>query len=598
MFQENEARRVFFWREKLGPRLILFLILSLFLVFGLRLWYLQIYKGDYFARQSEDNRQRRLALYAPRGRILDRDDRLLAINEPSYSLAIVREDCKDIGQTLSKISRRTGVPLQDIRENYELGKKRVKPFNNQVIIPDISFSQLAHIQGHAQHLPGVHIVVRPRRHYVAPEALSHVLGYVAQADERELITDTELSPGDNVGKQGLEAVLEQRLRGDKGLKQLEVDAVGRIIREETLVSPRPGEDVRLSLDLELQRKVYETMQGKAGGVAVMNPDNGQLLALVSSPGYDSNSFVRGLSSKKWKEMINDPRHPLQNRCIQSTYPPGSVFKLVVSACGLMLGELKPDKEIYCSGKYKLGRRVFRCWKKRGHGWVDFERSLIESCDVYYYKLGEELGVDRLSDFTRECGFGEKTGIALPYENSGLIPDRAWKREKYGEPWQGGETLNMSIGQGSVLVTPLQVARYVSALLNGGWLYRPALILSREKLDPEKIPVDAKVRNMITRTMIKTVEEPHGTAWRLRTPKATIGGKTGTAQVIKLMEKHEDKDLEEIPYRFRDHAWMASFGVKGDKRYVVVVMVEHGGHGGSGAGPIVKKIYDFLFSEKE
>ncbi|MFP4657306.1 MAG: penicillin-binding protein 2, partial [Desulfonatronovibrionaceae bacterium] len=421
MFRENDARREFFWREKLGPGLIVFLIVALFSVFGLRLWYLQIYKGEYFVRQSEDNRQRRLSLYAPRGRLLDRDGRLLAINEPSYSLAIVREDCGDISETLSEISRRTGVSLGTLRENYELGKKNVKAFNNQVLIPDISFTQLAHIQGHAQHLPGVHIVVRPQRHYVAPKVLSHVLGYVAQPNEKELIANQELGPGDNVGKQGLEAVLEDRLRGDKGLKQLEVDAVGRIIREETLVSPRPGEDIRLSLDLELQRKVYGLMQDKSGGVVVMNPDTGRIMSLVSSPGYDSNSLARGLSSEKWQELATDPAHPLQNRCIQSTYPPGSIFKLVVAASGLMHEEIEPEKTVYCSGKYKLGRREFRCWRRKGHGRVDFERSLVESCDVYYYKLGEDLGPDRLAEFARECGFGQKTGVDFPYENAGLIP---------------------------------------------------------------------------------------------------------------------------------------------------------------------------------
>ncbi|MGM0610304.1 MAG: penicillin-binding protein 2 [Thermodesulfobacteriota bacterium] len=597
MSWQNESEREVFWREKAGPALILCLIILLFLFFGLRLWYLQVYKGDYFARKSEDNKQRRLSLYAPRGRLLDREGRLLAINEPSYSLALVREDCNNIEKTLQAVSARTNVPLNQIRKNFEQGKEKVKAFNNQIIIPDLTFTQLAHIQGHAQHLPGVHIVVRPRRHYIAPFALSHVLGYVAQANENELRADDKLGLGDNVGKQGLESVLENRLRGDKGLKQTEVDAVGRIIREEELLTPRPGEDVRLTLDLDLQEKVYKIMEDKTGGAVVMNPDNGQLLALVSTPGFDSNMFAQGLSRKRWKALVSDPQHPLQNRCIQSAYPPGSVFKLIVSACGLMQDKIDPEKKVYCSGKHRLGRRIFHCWRRRGHGRVDFERSLIESCDIYYYQLGEEIGVDGLAKFARECGFGSRTGINLPHESSGLIPDREWKKKKFGRSWQKGETLNISIGQGSVLATPLQVARYVSALLNGGWLYRPALMLSETKLDPEKIPVDAKVRSLITQTMVKTVEEPHGTAWRLRTREATIGGKTGTAQVVKLMEAHEDLEVEEIPYRFRDHAWMASFGIKGAERYVVVVMLEHGGHGGSAAGPIVKKLYDYLFAEK-
>ncbi|MBT8763292.1 penicillin-binding protein 2 [Desulfohalobiaceae bacterium Ax17] len=584
------------WERDYGPYLILVLIWGLFCVFGLRLWYLQIYKGEFFAQKAKDNRLRKQSIYAPRGLIMDRKGKLLAINEPSYSLAIVREDCPEIDKTLLQVSKWTGVPFDELKANFERGRRRVKSFEPQIIIPNLSFEVLAKIEAYAPRWPGLKIMVRPRRKYLQGPVFAHVLGYVAQASEEELNKDSELALGDNIGKQGLEYVLEKRLRGKKGLKRMEVDAVGRSLHEEVLRPPQPGEDIHLSLDLELQKKVYELMEGRAGAVVVMEPDSGQILSLVSSPSYDNNKFVQGVSIEDWRKLIKNPLHPLQNRCIQSVYPPGSVFKLVVAACGLFEKKIDLEEKIYCSGAYRLGRRVFRCWKKHGHGRVDFTRSLVESCDVYYYKLGEELGVDRISSFAKKCGFGQLTGIDLPHEKRGLIPDRNWKLKRFKEPWQGGETLNMSIGQGYTLVTPLQVARFVSALVNGGKLYKPSLLSEESRAKAKALPFADDIRQKIIRAMIRTVEADHGTARGLRKDGIIIGAKTGTAQVVKLLSEYEEKEIEEIPYRFRDHAWMASFAKKGDRSYVVVAMVEHGGHGGSAAGPIVRAIFDFIFEQ--
>ena len=584
------------WERDFGPYLILVFIWGLFCAFGLRLWFLQIYKGEFFARKAKDNRLRRQSIYAPRGLIVDRDGKLLAINEPSYSLAIVREDCPDIDKVLLQVSKWTSIDFKKLKEIYLCGRKRVKSFEPQIIIPNLSFELLARIEAYAPHWPGLKIMVRPRRKYLQGPVLAHVLGYVAQASEEELNKDSELALGGNIGKQGLEYVLEKRLRGKKGLKQMEVDAVGRTLHEELIRPPVAGEDIRLSLELELQKKVYDLMKGRAGAVIVMEPDSGQILSLVSSPSYDNNQFVQGISVDNWRSLLKNPLHPLQNRCIQSVYPPGSVFKLVVASCGLYEKKVDPEKKIFCSGAYRLGRRVFRCWKKYGHGWVDLTRSLIESCDVYYYQLGKELGVDKISTFAKKCGFGRLTGIDLPHEKSGLIPDRKWKLKRFKEPWQGGETLNMAIGQGYTLVTPLQVARFVSALINGGKLYKPSLLAEEAKVGEEDLPFGEDIAQKIIQAMIRTVEDEHGTARRLKKKGVLIGAKTGTAQVVKLLSEYEEKETEEIPYRFRDHAWMASFAQKGDKRYVVVAMIEHGGHGGAAAGPIVRAIYDFIFDE--
>ncbi|MFW6177542.1 MAG: penicillin-binding transpeptidase domain-containing protein, partial [Desulfohalobiaceae bacterium] len=306
----------------------------------------------------------------------------------------------------------------------------------------------------------------------------------------------------------------------------------------------------------------------------------------------------GISSKQWKKFLSSPGHPLLNRCLQTTYPPASVFKLVIAAAALEHGQINPDDTVYCPGHYRVGRRVFRCWKKGGHGRVDLQEALKQSCDVYFYKLGEELGVEKISSFAKEYGFHSRTGIDIPNEHPGTIPDREWKLRRFGSRWQGGDTVNMSIGQGYIQVTPLQIARYFAALVNGGKLYKPQLLLDKKPQLQARLPLNQKQLQILQEAMVATVEQPHGTAWRLRTPGVKIGGKTGTAQVMRLLEEHEDKDQEEIPYNFRHHAWMASFAQKGEENYVVVALVEHGGMGGSTAGPIVKSIYDYLFLREQ
>ncbi|GAU08679.1 penicillin-binding protein 2 [Desulfoplanes formicivorans] len=577
--------------------LLYVLVIFLFCLFGLRLWYLQVYKGEYFDRKSRDNRIRRYSLYAPRGLIRDTHGVLLAENQPSYALSLVREDCPDIDATLRQVAAWTRIPLEQLRKDYERGKKRVKPFDNQILVPHISFDQVATIESHAIDWPGLNIVVRPKRYYPQGPGMTHVLGYVAQANEEELNADPQLALGDNIGKLGLEFVLENVLRGKKGLKECEVDAAGRILAQKELAPPVAGQDVLLSIDLALQNVVTEALKPHAGAVVVLEAETGKVLALVSEPSYDNNAFVGGIGVSAWKALLSNPRHPLQNRSIQSTYPPGSVFKLVMAACGLQQHAVRPEDRVFCPGSYRLGNRVFRCWKRQGHGFVDMKRALVESCDVYFYQLGESLGIEQISAFAKRCGFGKATGISLPHEKNGLIPDRAWKWKRYGRSWQKGETLNVSIGQGSVLVTPLQVAVYLSALVNGGRLVRPNLLKEEPVLSNGQLPFGDMTRQRILDAMIATVEDPHGTARRLKMKGCRIGGKTGTAQVVNLQEKYEKKETHEIPYQMRDHAWMASFGMCRSKKYVVVALVEHGGHGGSDAGPVVRTVYEYLFAGK-
>lgn len=589
VFNAPERPRIFS-----GPSLLLMLIVILFCTFGIRLWYLQVYKSAYYTSRAQENKTRQSSMFSPRGIIRDRDGVLLAENTPAFALAMVREDCPDIGATLEQISSWSGQPRDELQKAFEIGKKRVKHFAEQVIVPNISFDLVAMVEAHRQDWPGLTIAVRPKRSYAYGALMAHVLGYVARANEEELNNDPDLQLGDDVGKQGVELVLERRLRGTKGLEEFEVDAAGRVLSSRIVSQPVMGEDLNLSVSVALQDAATRALQGRVGSVVAMNADTGEVLALVSLPNYDPNDFVVGISHSKWTELLDDPLHPLQNRPVQSAFPPGSVFKLVVGGLALESGTVTPGKTVVCSGKYQLGLREFRCWNHSGHGVVDFKKSIRESCDVYYYQAGERLGVNTISDFSHRCGYGIKTGVELPHERAGNVPTAEWKLRRFGEKWQGGDTLNFSIGQGYMLVTPIQTARFVAALVNGGHLVRPTLLKTDKPEVVSELPMKAATRALILDAMVATVAEEHGTGRVLLRTDARVGGKTGTAQVVKLMDKYEKKKTTEIPYKYRDHAWIASFAEKNGKRYVVVAMVEHGGHGGSDAGPVARDVYDALF----
>jgi len=581
-----------------GLLLLQGLVLLLFFVFFLRFWFLQIHKGDEFARLARENRLRQERIDAPRGLLRARGGELLAENRPAYALGLVREDCKDIASTIAQVSHWTGIPEETLWAKYFKDKPRVKPFQPLVLVSDVPFDLLAQIESNRMLWPGLEIVIRPRRFYLQGPLFAHVLGYVAEANEKELEENSDLALGDAVGKQGLELVLENRLRGNKGLQQLEVDVMGRELNRKMVQEPMAGDSILLSLDFELQRIASEAFEDQAGGLVVMDPDTGKLVALVTQPSFDNNAFAAGLSNKQWSELRDNPYFPLQNRVIQSVYPPGSVWKILMA--GLLLKEgIDPRETVFCNGEFYLGKTLFRCWKKHGHGKVDMARSLIESCDVYYYEMLNKIGVDKMEAFAKANGFGEQTGLGLPHERSGLVPSRDWKRKRFGEAWQRGETVITAIGQGFTLVTPVQVACFLGALMNDGKLMQPSLLADSEPVVRRSIPLNEAQRLYLLDAMRRTVEDPRGTAKRLRTPGADIGGKTGTAQVVKLKLKanNERQKFEEMEYWERDHAWMAAWGSKGGKRYVVVCMLEHGGHGGSAAGPIVKKVFDHLFAEE-
>lgn len=566
----------------------------LFVIFCARFWYLQIHRGAEYVRLAQENRLRHERVFASRGEIYDNNNALLAENRTAFGLALTREDCPDIPSALAQVSAWTGVPLERITARYEQDRSKGRIFDPILLLTDMPFSQVAPIEAEIYRWPGLQVVTHSRRHYTQGPAFAHILGYVAEATEAELADDPGLALGDTVGRQGLESVLEPRLRGQKGLYRMEVDVLGRPLSRTLVEAPRAGNNVSLALNAQLQDAIMGAMGEYSGSVVVMDPDSGKLLALVTKPSYDNNMFIGGLSQKDWDSLRNDPRYPLQNRGIQSVYPPGSVWKLMM--VGLLMEKgVSPTERVFCPGMYTLGNHTFRCWRKGGHGQVDMARSLIESCDVYYYSMGERMGIDNIEAFARACGYGKITGIDLPHENAGLVPSRTWKRERFKERWQGGETINVSIGQGHTLVTPLQTAVFLSSLVNGGDILKPQLLADSPREVRSQSPISAKHREMILDYMVRTVDLQSGTAKVLRRPDMRIGGKTGTAQVVKIRMIGDRRiKASEMAFLERDHAWIGSWGEKNGRRVVVVTMLEHGGGGSSAAGPVTKAVYDILF----
>lgn len=576
-----------------GVILLQVLVGLLFFVFVVRFWYLQMHRGAEFAQQAQNNRLRIERIFAPRGRIMDDQGKVLADNRTAYGLSLVREDCPDIPATLAQISAWSGIPLPQIWDKFRQDRFKVKSFEPLLMITDIDFDLVARIESEIYAWPGLEIVVRTKRSYPEKDLFAHVLGYVAEANEQEMAADSALAMGDLVGKQGLELELEKQLRGRKGLYDVEVDAHSRVLGKFLREEPRGGKEIRLSLDRDLQEAAWNALGGEAGCVVVMEPNTGKLRALVTSPAYDNNLFAAGISQRDWDALRTNSRFPLQNRVIQSVYPPGSVWKLVVAAMLLERG-VNPRESVNCSGQVTLGNQIFRCWKRGGHGAQDMQNALINSCDVYFYQMGERMGIDKLEEFAKASGFGRPTGIDLPHEKSGLVPSKDWKRRRFGRPWVRGETYNVSIGQGYTLVTPVQMAVFVSGLLNGGDLLKPQLLDDAQREIKGRIPAKPATLNFVVEAMRKTAAS--GTARVVGRKDADMGGKTGTAQVVKLKMAANDRRLRthEMEYAQRDHAWVTTWGVKDGKSYVVVVMVEHGGGGSSVAGPVARKVYDHLF----
>ncbi len=568
-----------------------------------RVWYLQWIKGAYFRDLSENNRIRNVRTVPPRGNIYDRFDRILVQNRPAFNIALVTEDIDDVDETITRLASIVERPKEELYETLKSRGTR-QPFQPKIVLPDVSRQDLARVKVNLHQLPGVTVEVVPRRKYPHGRMASQLLGYTREIS-REQLSSTKgkgYRPGDVIGQTGLEREWENKIRGKHGVVQVEVDARGSRRGELAIVESNAGEDLYLNIDLKLQRAVEEAFADKAGALVALDPNNGKVLALVSSPTFDSNFFSRPIASTDWKALTTDPAKPLTNRAIASIYPPGSTIKLLFAAAGLAEKKITPKTTLYCPGYYTFAGRRYHCHKRTGHGHVNIKQAITMSCNAYFYQLGQMLGIDLIHKYGELFGLGMKSRIGLSGEETGILPSEDWKIKLYGERWYPGETLSVSIGQGFLSVTPLQLAVMMSAIANGGTIYRPTLVRkvvdtvsgNVDEFSPEVVRetgVSEEVLAQVRSYAAEVVNNKRGTGSRAAIEGITVGGKTGTAQVRSLKRRGTDEEGE-------DHAWFVGLAPVEDPQIVFAIIVEHAGHGGVTAAPIAKRLLEVFFGKQK
>ncbi len=583
------------------------LVILAFLALITRLAFLQIFQGERYTFLSENNRIRLKRIPGTRGMMFDRQGQLLVDSRPSFDLIFTPEDTQDAKGTLGQLARYLGRDENELLAVFEANKERLA-FEELTLGKDIDWPTVVAVETHQLELPGVALRTRPRRNYADGPMGAHILGYLGEIGSKQLkaLKDHGYASGDEMGQYGLERRWETFLRGQSGGQQVEVDALGRRMRVLHEVPDVPGYTVRLTLDRELQETAFAALQGKQGTVVALDVNSGAVLVLVSTPAFDPNVFARGVKAEEWRALIKDQLRPLNNRATQGQYPPGSTFKIIMTIAGLEEGVIQPESRISDPGFYFFGNRQFRDWKKGGHGAVDLHRAIVESCDVYFYQLGPRIGIDKIAKWARALGLGEKTGIALDGEMGGTVPDTEWKKKRFRQPWFPGETVSIAIGQGYLTVTPLQMANMVAAVANGGTLYRPWIVRSVESVTgavirqygPEKIrSIEFKPETLerLRNGLADVVKLPSGTGGAARSNLVAIAGKTGTAQVVEMKGGYVKS--EQLAYFNRDHAWFVSYAPVENPQIAVAVLVEHGGHGGSAAAPMAKKVIEKFIEQQ-
>ncbi len=593
---------------------VLILALALLGVLLLRFWQLQILEAREWRRIAEENQIRYFPVLAERGLIRDRFGQVLVQNRHAFNISVIPADLKD--ETIVQLASYLDTTPADLRRVIAQNK-RWSPFVPVLLRVDVSREQLARVAEHLRLLSGVHIEVEPLRDYPGGKTASHVLGYLSEVHAQELADPAygKYQMGNLIGREGVEREAEAWIRGENGLDCKTVNAKGKKMHDDCGqfdIQNRPpvrGHTVELTLDANLQRLAAEFFQGKSGAAVVLQVHTGEVLALLSAPSYDLATFVGKTSAAEWNSLTSDPLRPLLNRAIAGQYPPGSVFKVILAAAALEEKVITPATELSCSGEYPFGDHVFHCWKKHGHGRLSVEQAIVQSCDIFFYQVGQRLGIDRIAKYATRFGLGLATGIPLSGEKPGLIPTSTWKKQALGADWFAGETLSCAIGQGYVLVTPLQAAFIPAFLGNGGQVLRPQLIRrlldldgkTIKQLEPEHFPstpLSPATRDLLLRALTGVVNDPRGTAfWSARSDKVLIAGKTGTAQVTKL-ERYQDFPEGEVPEEFRDHAWFVALAPADAPEIAVAVIIEHGGHGSSAAAPLAKQLIEQYLLDRD
>ena len=586
------------------------IVILFLLIIISRFWYLQINLGEHYRDLSENNRVRIRSVPPPRGHIFDKYGREIVTNRPSFNVSLIREDSFDIQDVLKRLSV---VLDEDIEELWERIRKGAgTPRHLPITLKeDVDWETLAYLENNKYKFSGIRIEVQPVRIYHYGDLGANIIGYTGSISPKELEADKEgvYEGGDLIGKRGLERIREADLRGDKGSSSTEVNARGFEQQQLKHQDPLPGRDIHLTIDVELQQAAeqYLAISDKAGAVVALEVDTGRVLAAVSSPTIHLEDFIGGISLKNWNALLENKRNPLLNKTVQGVYPPGSTYKIVTALAGLSEGVITENTTFYCPGHYYFGRRLYRCWKHSGHGTVDIRRALTESCDVFFYQVGQRLGVDRLAAYAKKLGLGTRSGIELEHEKAGIVPTKDWKRKRFKEKWHEGETLSVAIGQGFNNMTPLQICLMTAAIANGGRIYQPQIVEMVKTTDGEiierltpkllsELPSrDKSYLHIVKDGLLGVVQGKRGTARNVRIEGLTVAGKTGTAQVVRLAQYKGLKE-QDIPYKFRDHAWFTCYAPADNPKIAVTVLVEHGLHGGSGAGPIARVLLKKYFEQ--
>jgi len=603
------------WESRLIRRRLFIagiVILVLMVVLVGRIAYLQIVRHEHFTTLSQDNRVKILPIPPTRGLIYSRDGILLAENQPSYSLELIPERIEDLENVIKRLSGIVEIDETDIERFYS-SLERIRRFERVPLRLNLTDEEVARFAVRRHEFPGADVVARLKRTYPLAEVTSHVIGYVGRIDkaDQKRINRASYSGTSHIGKSGIERTYEEELHGKVGYEQVEVNAEGRILRVLDRTAPVPGKNLRLTLDVSLQRVAVDALKGERGAVVALDPRNGEILALVSRPGFDANLFVDGIRPVIYQALRESPDRPLFNRALMGQYPPGSTIKPFIGMIGLIDGARNVRDTSWCPGWFSLpgSSHRYRCWKEHGHGHMDLHAAIVQSCDVYFYELAHDLGIDRLHDALVQFGFGQKTGIEIGPELTGNVPSREWKRKTYGNPWYPGETVITGIGQGALLTTPLQLASATAVLANHGTAMTPHLL--QEVFDPisgkplrtyrqEKIPltIGAEADWMkIEQAMHDVVHGDRGTARRIGLDAGyEMAGKTGTAQVIGIAQgERYDEDL--LPKIYRDHALFVAYAPVASPQLAVAVIVENGGSGSATAAPIARKLFDHMLDEE-
>ena len=552
-------------------------------------WFVQLVQGDHYRELAENNRLRKLPVRAPRGLIYDRQGRALVENMPSYNLLLDRSRARSVEESLryaAAVLERAPDSLAGVMARY----RDTSDFAPVLLAEKLTLAQVARFGVESLEHPEFEIAVEHQRLYRHADQTAPVLGYLGEVTAEELARGAGLQAGELIGKKGIEQTYDERLRGRQGERVVVVDSRGRLLEESQGHAAQAGESLTLTLDLDLQQRAESALGEEVGAVVALDPRSGEVLALASSPSFNPNLFARRLGREDWQAILTHPYHPLQNRALQNTYSPGSIFKIVVGLAGLGEGIVRPEDGVFCRGVASFYNHSFRCHDRHGHGWVNLRSALRESCDIYFYTLGQKLGIDRIARYARLFGLGTETGIDLAGEKAGLVPDAEWSTRVRRHPWYAGETISVAIGQGPLLATPLQVAVFMAAVANGGEIVTPHLVRGAAPRPGRRLPLNAAQLQAVREALWAVVNET-GTGVRARLEGFDVAGKTSTVQVVAQKTWTRSEDL---PFEQRDHGWFASFAPFHSPELVVVVFIEHGGHGSSAAAPVAREVYETFF----